>query len=101
MLLLQVVEFDTPYSLVSREGGVLADLVAQTGDSSRERLVEMARQAHLASQQREDVTNQQQAAGHLTNQQPAVGHLTNQQPAVILLANQEKTTAPEDVSLSL
>ena len=91
MLLLQVVEFDTPYSLVSREGGVLADLVAQTGDSSRERLVEMARQAHLASQQREDVTNQQ----------PAVGHLTNQQPAVILLANQEKTTAPEDVSLSL
>ena len=91
MHLLQVVEFDTPYSLVSREGGVLADLVAQTGDSSRERLVEMARQAHLASQQREDLTNQQQAAGHLTNQQPAV----------ILLANQEKTTAPEDVSLSL
>jgi nicotinamide mononucleotide (NMN) deamidase PncC len=48
--MLQVAEFDTPYSLVTREGGVLAQLVAQTGDASRERLVEMARQAHLAAQ---------------------------------------------------
>jgi hypothetical protein len=54
-----VVEFDTPYSLVCREGGVLAELVAQTGDSSRERLVEMARQAHLVKQQ---MTTQQEEA---------------------------------------
>jgi hypothetical protein len=48
----QVVEFDTPYALVEREGGVLAELVAQTGDASKERLIDMARQAHLAAQQR-------------------------------------------------
>lgn len=49
----KVVEFDTPFKLLEQEGGgVFAELVAQTGDSSKERLTEMARQAHLAAQQR-------------------------------------------------
>ncbi len=74
----QVVEFDTPYALVEREGGVLAELVAQTGDASRERLIDMARQAHLAAQERLiDMARQ--------------AHL----------AAQQRLAAPEDVSLSL
>ena len=45
---LQVVEFDRPYTLLCKEDGVLADLALQTGEESRDKLLEIAKQNHTA-----------------------------------------------------
>ena len=38
-------QFDQPYTLVCEEGGILAELVSQTGPATRERLMDIARAA--------------------------------------------------------
>ena len=38
-----VAQFDQPYSLLCEEGGILAELVSQTGPAARDRLMDIAR----------------------------------------------------------
>ena len=40
-----VAQFDQPYSLVCEEGGILAELVRETGPATRDRLTQIARAA--------------------------------------------------------
>ena len=40
-----MVEFDTPYALLCKEGGTLADLASQAGQGSREKYLEIAKAA--------------------------------------------------------
>ena len=40
-----VAQFDQPYSLLCEEGGILAELVSQTGPAARKRLMDIARTA--------------------------------------------------------
>ena len=47
----KVVEFDTPHTLLSDADGVLMELATQTGEESRNKLVQLAR---LASQVRRE-----------------------------------------------
>ena len=43
-----VSEFGQPYDLLCKsEGGILSELVAETGTASKDRLFEMARQAYF------------------------------------------------------
>ena len=43
-----VSQFDQPYSLLCEEGGILAELVRQTGPAARDRLMDIARAAFRA-----------------------------------------------------
>ena len=38
-------QFDQPYTLVREEGGILAELVSETGPAARDRLTDIARAA--------------------------------------------------------
>lgn len=44
----QVAEFGRPYELLCKSDGVLAELAAQTGEASKERLLEIARAAYFS-----------------------------------------------------
>jgi len=45
----RVVEYDSPYALLCKEGGVLAELAAQAGEDSRQKFLEIARSASIRS----------------------------------------------------
>ena len=40
-----VAQFDQPYTLICEEGGILAELVSQTGPATKARLTDIARDA--------------------------------------------------------
>ena len=49
-----VAQFGSPYELLcDTEGGILTELVEETGPASRDRLFEMARTAYLARNKQE------------------------------------------------
>ena len=45
-----VAQFDQPYTLVCEEGGILAELVSETGPATRARLTDIARAAFREDQ---------------------------------------------------
>ena len=45
-----VAQFDQPYTLVCEEGGILAELVSETGPATKARLTDIARAAFKEDQ---------------------------------------------------